>query len=152
MSEKRHELAMLVNEYKAMINLDLKNAEFIVENLGNKVTEELYDDIYNSAIIKMCIQYEAFTSDAYGVVVDHDIHYNHPWDYTRKIAKKLQLHISDEYDKAHYAWEYYNALKHSNKNTRMKLSKFRFEHMDKTTRDIAVLVNKLLNDLLDKFR
>lgn len=152
MSDTRHRLAMIVNEYKEQINQDLRDADFIIDNLGDKVDKQLFDDVYNSAVINMCIKYEAFTSDAYGVVVDTNVTFNHPWDYTRKIAKKLNLHISDEYEKAHYAWDYYNALKHSNKNMRIKLVKFWSTNKFKDTKEVAHTVNKLLNDLLNKFR
>lgn len=109
----------LTEEYIKEINKDKEQADFIVSKVG-KFDRELVDDIYDSALLRMCIKFESWTADAYQRIISHEnVKYNHPWAYTRMFASTLELDIHEEYEYAHDLWEIYNALKHVNYKTRL---------------------------------
>lgn len=118
--QKAERFLNLVDEYLREIDNDSKQADYIISKVG-KFDSELVDDIYQSAILRMCIKYESFTADAYSILIeDRNVKYNHPWAYTRQIAEALGIDIYNEYKTANDCWDIYNSLKHVNYKTKLE--------------------------------
>lgn len=142
----------LVDEYVKEINKDKEQADYIISKVG-KFDQELVDDIYDSATLRMCIKYEAFTADAYQQIIDFkNVKYNHPWAYTRLFAHELRLDIHEEYQVANDLWELYNALKHVNYKTRLEASKIAEKYNIFTAQDRMNAIREALVNLLLRFR
>lgn len=142
----------LTEEYIKEINKDKEQADYIISKVG-KFDQELVDDIYDSALLRMCIKYESWTADAYQRIISHEnIKYNHPWAYTRMFAHALDLDIHEEYAYAHDLWEIYNALKHVNYKTRLISNKIADKYNLKTAQDRMYAMRDALVSLLSRFK
>lgn len=141
----------LTKEYIKEINKDKEQADYIVSKVG-RFDQELVDDIYDSALLRMCIKYESWTADAYQKIVSHEnVKYNHPWAYTRMFAHNLDIDIYREYEYAHDLWEIYNALKHVNYKTRLIANKMSEKYNLKTAQDRMNAMRDALTELLSRF-
>lgn len=142
----------LIDTYIKEMNHEIAEADYIISKIG-KFDQDLVDDIYDSALIKVCIKYEAFTADAYQMLISGDqVSYNHPWSYTRQIAEVLGIDIHKEYEIAHDAWEIYNALKHINFKTKSQALKFTNKYNLRTSRERTIFITDALVNLLYKFK
>lgn len=139
----------IVQEYIKEINSDFE----ISKQIANAVNRDknLIETINNSTIISMCIKYEAFTSDLMSKIRRRQVTYNHPWSYTRAIAKILNVDISRQYKVAHDVWDYYNTLKHVNHATKVEELKIKKEYNINNSWDALRFVHNALIELLNCF-
>ena len=141
----------IVRKHITAIKEDLSNAK-ILKQLTNSDHKELVPEIFTSTIIKMCIEYESFTTEAYDFVFPKDtLKYNHPWRYTRELSSKLNINIKNEYRKAHEGWEIYNTLKHLNKRMIVSREKISLKENLKSVEEMAIFIHDALIKLLEKF-
>lgn len=134
--------------YLNEINKQMKMANKIDKALNDP---EITNQIYISAILNMCIKYEAFIADYNEKLFGGTPQYNHPWSNTRNIAKKLKININKEYILAHDLWEYYNALKHINLKTQKDKKELDNKYVFKNSKEAAEFICLSLTNLVKKF-
>ena len=123
-----------------------------IDKLVMKDNKNAKEDIFSFLILKLCINYESFTTQAFEEIFPKKkVKYNHPWSYTRVVAKKLKIDISKEYVDAHESWNIYNTLKHLNQKTAVTRQNICLEQNLKTFKEMAEFIMKSLIELLSKF-
>lgn len=146
------ELNNLIDDYIKEINTDKEQADYIISKVG-RGDKDLVNDIYDSATLRMCIKFEAWTADAYQQIIDFkNVKYNHPWAYLRLFAHTLNLDIHEEYEYAHDLWELYNALKHVNYQTRLEAHKIAEKYNLKSAQARMNAMRDALVSLLLRFK
>ena len=142
-------ISKLVKEYKNEIKKDYDSTVRIVSLIPN-ISEEDYNDLYISAILRMCIKYETFTSLAISEYVDrNNVEFNHPWRYTRQLVDILGINVDGQYDVAHDMWVIYNTLKHVNSQTEHNFLNMIRKYNLSDIKDIANFIKKALMKLLE---
>lgn len=136
----------LLEKYKLEIEKHFKQANII------SLIPEIGNEAYIGAILKMCIKYEALTSDIMETLYKIKPRYNHPWSNTREIAKKLKINIDIEYKHAHDAWDLYNTLKHINDKTEIDQHKLFKKYNLLNMKDAAIFVKNSLIKLIYKIK
>lgn len=150
MADKFEKYKKKLDIYRRSIDREFKRADYIISRIG-KSDSHLVNAVYDSALIRMCIKYESFTTEAYKKIIQHEnIVYNRPWDYTRNIADALGINVDKEYAKANEAWHIYNSLKHVNINTTRKSKVTEDKLKLSSARDRAKYIYDSLTTLLNK--
>lgn len=140
----------MVKEYLWEIDNIYHEIKKVVEKLPDE--QNLRDDLYKGGIIVMCIKYEAFTGDLFSKFFkDFNSLYNKPWSYTRQLAEKFNITFGDEYRIAKKCWEFYNTLKHINKNTMIERQKILDKYNVKNVGEAFGWTHKSLSGLIKKF-
>ncbi len=140
----------IVEKHIDAIKTDLETAVFLSKLV--KDNQLILDDVFTSSIVKMCIEYESFTTEAHKFVFPgKPIKYNHPWRYTRELSEKLKIDISREYELAHESWEIYNTIKHLNERMLILRNKICEKENLKNIEEISIFINATLISLLKKF-
>ncbi len=135
------------NVYLKEISWQMETAKKIETKFNDQT---IINHIYVSAILNMCIKYEAFIADQYNHIFNVSHRYNHPWANTRDIAKKLKIDVKSEYKVAHDLWDYYNSLKHINDQTTDEKEKIVNKYNLNSVKEVAELVYISLTNLVEK--